>query len=251
MAIAPTAPELYRLRKSRRRPRTRSRSPGFRARLRATRFAKRHRGVQRWRMFPPPARPDRSGNWRRIAAPKDDLGALVTLEMGKILAEGKGEVQEMIDIADFAVGLVAPALRAHHRRASARASHVRKWQPLGWSGVISAFNFPVAVWSWNAFLAAVCGDCVIWKPSLKTPLTAIAVQKICDRVLERHGWRAFSTLIIGDDAVVGKRPMLEDHRIPLDQRHRLHAHGPHRCGDRGAETRAARCSSWAATTASS
>jgi aldehyde dehydrogenase (NAD+) len=81
-------------------------------------------------------------------------------------------------------------------------------------GVISAFNFPVAVWSWNAFIAAVCGDCVIWKPSLKTSLTAIAVQKICDRVLDRHGWRGVFSLIIGEDAVVGKR-LIEDARVPL------------------------------------
>jgi aldehyde dehydrogenase (NAD+) len=81
-------------------------------------------------------------------------------------------------------------------------------------GVISAFNFPVAVWSWNAFIAAVCGDCVLWKPSLKTPLSAIAVQKICDRVLERHGWRGVFSLIIGEDTVVGKT-LIEDRRIPL------------------------------------
>jgi aldehyde dehydrogenase (NAD+) len=81
-------------------------------------------------------------------------------------------------------------------------------------GVISAFNFPVAVWSWNALLAAVCGDCVIWKPSLKTPLTAIAVQNICDRVLARHGWQGVFQLIVGDDATVGKR-LIEDRRIPL------------------------------------
>jgi aldehyde dehydrogenase (NAD+) len=89
-----------------------------------------------------------------------------------------------------------------------------QWHPLGVVGVISAFNFPVAVWSWNALLAAVCGDCVLWKPSLKTPLTAIAVQKICDRVLERHGWRGVFSLIIGEDSIVGQR-MLEDVRIPL------------------------------------
>ena len=89
-----------------------------------------------------------------------------------------------------------------------------QWHPLGVIGVISAFNFPVAVWSWNALLAAVCGDCVLWKPSLKTPLTAIAVQKICDRVLERHGWRGLFSLIIGEDSVIGQR-LLEDPRIPL------------------------------------
>ncbi len=170
---------------------------------------------ERWRMFPAPKRGQiirEIGDELRHA--KDDLGALVTLEMGKILAEGKGEVQEMIDIADFAVGLsrqlyglTMPSERPRHRM-------LEQWHPLGLVGVISAFNFPVAVWSWNAFIAAVCGDCVIWKPSLKTPLTAIAVQKLCDRVLERHGWRGVFSLIVGDDSVVGKR-LIEDRRIPL------------------------------------
>ena len=169
----------------------------------------------RWRMLPAP---QRGQIIREIAdelrRAKDDLGALVTLEMGKILAEGKGEVQEMIDIADFATGLsrqlyglTMPSERPRHRM-------LEQWHPLGLVGVISAFNFPVAVWSWNAFIAAVCGDCVIWKPSLKTPLTAIAVQKICDRVLERHGWRGVFSLIIGEDSVVGQR-LIEDRGIPL------------------------------------
>jgi aldehyde dehydrogenase (NAD+) len=170
---------------------------------------------ERWRMVPAPKR----GQIVRevgdeLRAYKDDLGTLVTLEMGKILAEGKGEVQEMIDIADFAVGLsrqlyglTMPSERPQHRM-------YEQWHPLGIVGVISAFNFPVAVWSWNALLAAVCGDCVVWKPSLKTPLTAIAVQKICDRVLDRHGWRGVFSLVIGEDSAVGTR-MLEDRRIPL------------------------------------
>ncbi len=170
---------------------------------------------ERWRMFPAPKR----GQIVReigdeLRRNKDDLGTLVTLEMGKILAEGKGEVQEMIDIADFAVGLsrqlyglTMPSERAQHRM-------YEQWHPLGVVGVISAFNFPVAVWSWNALIAAVCGDCVLWKPSLKTPLTAIAVQKICDRVLERHGWRGVFNLIIGEDNVIGSR-LINDKRIPL------------------------------------
>jgi len=170
---------------------------------------------ERWRMVPAPKR----GQIVRevgdeLRASKDDLGTLVTLEMGKILAEGKGEVQEMIDIADFAVGLsrqlyglTMPSERPEHRM-------YEQWHPLGIVGVISAFNFPVAVWSWNALLAAVCGDCVLWKPSLKTPLTAIAVQKICDRVLDRHGWRGVFNLVIGEDSTVGSR-LLEDRRIPL------------------------------------
>jgi aldehyde dehydrogenase (NAD+) len=169
----------------------------------------------RWRLVPAPKRGQivrEIGDELRHF--KDDLGTLVTLEMGKILAEGKGEVQEMIDVADFAVGLsrqlygpTMPSERPQHRM-------YEQWHPLGVIGVISAFNFPVAVWSWNALLAAICGDCVLWKPSLKTPLTAIAVQKICDRVLERHGWRGVFSLIIGQDSIVGKR-LLQDARIPL------------------------------------
>jgi aldehyde dehydrogenase (NAD+) len=170
---------------------------------------------QRWRMFPAPKRGqivrEIGDELRRY---KDDLGTLVTLEMGKILAEGKGEVQEMIDIADFAVGLSRQLYGL--TIASERPEHrmLEQWQPLGVVGVISAFNFPVAVWSWNALLAAVCGDCVIWKPSLKTPLTALAVQNICDRVLDRHGWNGVFQLIVGEDASIGKR-LVEDRRIPL------------------------------------
>ncbi len=170
---------------------------------------------QKWRMVPAPQRGQivrEIGEELRLH--KDDLGALVTLEMGKILAEGRGEVQEMIDVADFAVGLsrqlyglTMPSERPGHRM-------LEQWHPLGVVGVISAFNFPVAVWSWNALLAAVCGDCVIWKPSLKTPLTAIAVQNICDRVLQRHAWLGVFSLVIGADSIVGER-MLNDRRIPL------------------------------------
>jgi aldehyde dehydrogenase (NAD+) len=190
---------------------------------------------QRWRMFPAPKRGqivrEVGDELRRF---KDDLGMLVTLEMGKILAEGKGEVQEMIDIADFAVGLsrqlyglTIVSERPEHRM-------LEQWQPLGVVGVISAFNFPVAVWSWNALIAAVCGDCVIWKPSLKTPLTAIAVQNICDRVLSRHGWSGVFQLIVGEDAVVGKL-LIEDRRIPL-----ISATGSTRMGRIVAETVARR-----------
>ena len=185
----------------------------------------------RWRLVPAPKRGqivrEIGDELRRF---KDDLGTLVTLEMGKILAEGKGEVQEMIDVADFAVGLsrqiyglTMPSERAGHRI-------YEQWHPLGVIGVISAFNFPVAVWSWNALLAAVCGDCVLWKPSLKTPLTAIAVQKICDLVLGRHGWRGVFSLIIGEDSIVGQR-LLEDARLPL-----VSATGSCRMGRTVAET---------------
>ena len=189
----------------------------------------------RWRMFPAPKR---GAIVREIGEElrgfKDDLGALVTLEAGKILAEGKGEVQEMIDIADFAVGLSRQLYGL--TIASERPEHrmYEQWHPLGVVGVISAFNFPVAVWSWNALLAAVCGDCVIWKPSLKTPLTAIAVQHICDRVLARHGWGGVFQLIIGNDATIGKR-LIEDRRIPL-----ISATGSTRMGRIVAETVARR-----------
>src|SRR5580692_3433493 len=170
---------------------------------------------ERWRMLPAPKRGDivrEIGNALRDS--KDALGELVTLEMGKIFAEGKGEVQEMIDIADFAVGLSRQlyGLTMHSERAGHRM--YEQWHPLGPVGVISAFNFPVAVWSWNALIAMACGDTVIWKPSLKTPLTAIAVQNICDEVLVRHGWEGVLSIVIGKDDVVGER-MIRDARVPL------------------------------------
>jgi aldehyde dehydrogenase (NAD+) len=189
----------------------------------------------RWRMFPAPKRGEIVREiGEELRRHKDDLGTLVTLEMGKILAEGKGEVQEMIDIADFAVGLSRQLYGL--TIASERREHrmLEQWQPLGVVGVISAFNFPVAVWSWNALIAAVCGDCVIWKPSLKTPLTAVAVQNICDRVLSRHGWAGVFQLIIGDDATIGKR-LVEDGRVPL-----ISATGSTRMGRIVAETVARR-----------
>jgi aldehyde dehydrogenase (NAD+) len=168
-----------------------------------------------WRMIPAPQRGQivrEIGDELRLF--KDDLGALVALEMGKILAEGRGEVQEMIDVADFAVGLSRQlyGLTMHSERPQHRM--YEQWHPLGIVGVISAFNFPVAVWAWNALIAAVCGDTVVWKPARKTPLAAIAVQKICNRVLERHGWKGVLSLVIGDDDSVGNR-LLADHRVPL------------------------------------
>ncbi len=173
------------------------------------------RVFERWRMVPAPRRGEivrQIGDALREA--KDELGTLVTLEMGKILAEGKGEVQEMIDIADFAVGLSRQlyGLSMHSERPGHRM--YEQWHPLGITGVISAFNFPVAVWSWNALVALVGGDTVVWKPSLKTPLTAIAVQHICNGVLAKHGWEGVLGLVIGRDDVVGKR-LIEDRRIPL------------------------------------
>ncbi len=169
----------------------------------------------KWRLCPAPKRGEivrEIGN--ELRRYKDDLGALVSLEMGKILAEGRGEVQEMIDIADFAVGLSRQlyGLAMHSERPAHRM--FEQWHPLGVVGVITAFNFPVAVWSWNALIAAVCGDCVVWKPSSETPLTAIAVQKICDRVLARFGWEGVFNLAIGRGVTIGDA-MLEDRRLPL------------------------------------
>ena len=174
-----------------------------------------HETFLRWRLLPAPKRGEivrEIGEELRVK--KDALGALVALEMGKILAEGRGEVQEMIDIADFAVGLSRQlyGLSMHSERPQHRM--YEQWHPLGVTGVISAFNFPVAVWSWNALIAAVCGDTVIWKPSSETPLTAIAVQKICMRVLKRHGWQGVFTLAIGRGSTVGER-LLADTRVPL------------------------------------
>src|ERR1700691_941504 len=165
---------------------------------------------------------------------KRELAELVSLENGKIIAEGLGEVQEMIDMADLAIG--QSRMLYGHTMHSERSQHrmYEQWHPLGVVGVISAFNFPVAVWSWNALLAAVCGDCVIWKPSLKTPLTAIAVQNICDRVLARHAWQGVFQLIIGEDATIGQR-LTEDRRIPL-----ISATGSTRMGRIVAETVARR-----------
>lgn len=170
---------------------------------------------EKWRMLPAPKRGliiREIGDELRKA--KDDLGALVSLESGKILAEGRGEVQEMIDIADFAVGLSRQlyGLTMHSERPGHRM--YEQWHPLGMVGVITAFNFPVAVWAWNALVAAVCGNVVLWKPSPKTPLTAIAVQHLVNRVLERHGWKGVFSLVIGTDKEIGQR-LIEDKRIPL------------------------------------
>jgi aldehyde dehydrogenase (NAD+) len=168
-----------------------------------------------WRTLPAPKRGEivrEIGN--ELRAHKAALGALVSLEMGKILPEGLGEVQEMIDICDFAVGLSRQlyGLTMHSERPGHRM--YEQWHPLGIAGVISAFNFPVAVWSWNAMIAAVCGDCVLWKPSPQTPLTAIAVQKICHHVFDRYGLRGIFNLVIGTNDVVGET-MLNDSRLPL------------------------------------
>jgi len=169
----------------------------------------------RWRMVPAPQRGEivrQIGN--ELRRYKEPLGRLVSLEMGKILTEGLGEVQEMIDIADFAVGLSRQlyGLSMHSERPRHRM--YEQWHPLGPVGVITAFNFPVAVWAWNAMLAAVCGDTLIWKPSLKTPLTAIATQNIVDKVMDSHGFKGVFNLVIGTDAEIGSR-LINDRRVPL------------------------------------
>ena len=145
---------------------------------------------------------------------KNALGSLVSMEMGKIKQEGDGEVQEMIDIADFAVGQsrMLYGKTMHSERPDHRM--YEQWHPLGAIGVISAFNFPVAVWAWNAFIAAICGDTTIWKPSSSAPLCAIAVQTICNEVMEKNGYSGIFSTIIGRGSIVGEK-MLTDNRIPL------------------------------------
>ena len=170
---------------------------------------------EEWRKVPAPIRGQlifEMGN--ELRANKDALGSLVSLEMGKIKAEGDGEVQEMIDIADFAVGLSRQlyGLTMHSERPDHRM--YEQWHPLGNVGIISAFNFPVAVWAWNSFIAAVCGNISIWKPSSKTPLTAVAVQNICNNVLQRNGYKGIFNLVIGSGSVIGEK-MVNDKRVPL------------------------------------
>jgi aldehyde dehydrogenase (NAD+) len=169
---------------------------------------------ERWRMMPAPQRGELV---RQIAnelrASKKELGELVTLEVGKIRAEAEGEVQEMIDIADFAVGLSRQlyGLSMHSERPGHRM--YEQWHPLGPVGVITAFNFPVAVWAWNAMIAAVCGDTVIWKPAPQAPLCAQAVQKICNRVMAPHDLAGVFQTVYGE-AEVGQW-MADDARLPL------------------------------------
>jgi aldehyde dehydrogenase (NAD+) len=174
-----------------------------------------HAAFQTWREVPAPKRGEvvrDLGN--ALRALKEPLGDLVTLEMGKIRAEGHGEVQEMIDICDFATGLSRQLYGL--TIASERPGHrmMEQWHPLGAVGVITAFNFPVAVWSWNAAIAAVCGDTVVWKPAEPAPLCAIAVQHIANRVMADHGLTGIFTLAIGPGRIVGEA-MLNDPRLPL------------------------------------
>ena len=168
-----------------------------------------------WRQVPAPQR----GEAIRLVtealrAKKDALGSLVTLEMGKIKAEGDGEVQEMIDIGDFAVGqsrmLYGKTMhseRPHHRM-------YEQWHPLGVVGIISAFNFPVAVYAWNAFIAAIAGNVSVWKPSPKTPLCGVAVQKICNDALEAGGFPGIFMLFNDPDNELAQA-FVDDRRVDL------------------------------------
>lgn len=175
-----------------------------------------HAAFLAWRKIPGPVRGDlvrQIGN--RLRDVKGELGALVTLEMGKITTEGEGEVQEMIDICDFATGLSRQmyGLSMHSERVDHRM--LEQWHPLGVVGVISAFNFPVAVWSWNAAIAAVCGDATLWKPASGTPLTAVAVTKLAESVCRDNDVDpAIFSLVIGRGSTIGDG-LLHDRRIPL------------------------------------
>jgi aldehyde dehydrogenase (NAD+) len=168
-----------------------------------------------WARLPAPKRGElirRIGD--ELRKHKDALGSLVAMEMGKIKQEGDGEVQEMIDIADFAVGQSRMLYgRTMH---SERPEHrmYEQWHPLGVVGVISAFNFPVAVWSWNAFIAAIAGNTVVWKPSSKTPLCAIAIQHICNRVMEEMGHPGIFSMFVPEDNAIAQR-FVEDKRVGL------------------------------------
>lgn len=172
-------------------------------------------GFKEWRNAPAPKRGEivrQIGD--ALRKNKDALGTLVSLEMGKSKQEGDGEVQEMIDMADLAVGQsrMLYGKTMHSERPEHRM--YEQWQPLGVVSIISAFNFPVAVWSWNAFVAAICGNTVVWKPSPKTPLCAVAVQHICNDVLEKHGYSGIFSLIISNQNELTEK-MAKDERIPL------------------------------------
>jgi len=193
-----------------------ARIPETKASAAAEVIEKAHRAFLVWRMVPSPRRGELVrllGEELRRAKP--ELGRLVTIETGKILSEGLGEVQEMIDICDFAVGL---SRQLYGRTiATERAQHriMETWHPLGVTGIISAFNFPVAVWSWNAAIALVCGNTLVWKPSEKTPLTALATQALLERAAARFGDlpEGLSAVLIGGPEIGA---VLVDHpRVPV------------------------------------
>ncbi len=168
-----------------------------------------------WRTLPAPLRGRLvRGLGERLRERKRALAGLIALESGKVLAEAEGEVQEMIDIAELAVGQsrmlygrTMPSERPEHRL-------YEQWHPLGVVGVITAFNFPVAVWAWNACIAAVCGNTVVWKPSPRTPLCALAVQRICNEAMEETGYGGVFSVLIAGGSALGER-LVRDRRVPL------------------------------------
>jgi aldehyde dehydrogenase (NAD+) len=173
------------------------------------------RSFAQWRLVPAPKR----GEVIRLIGQalrekKDALGSLVSMEVGKIKAEGDGEVQEMIDMADFAVGQSRMLYGQTMHSERLRHRMYEQWHPLGPIGVITAFNFPVAVWAWNAFIAAIAGDPTVWKPSPKAPLCAIAVQQICNHVMEQQGLAGIFSLFITDRTDLAET-MVRDGRLPL------------------------------------
>lgn len=169
----------------------------------------------KWRLTPTPKRGELIRDLgEELRKHKKELGLLVSLEMGKIISEGEGEAQEMIDACDYAVGLsrmlpglVLPSERKNHLM-------LEQWHPLGVIGIITAFNFPVAVWAWNAVIAAVCGNTMIWKPSSSTPLTAIAVHQLCLKVEKKHNIDGLFNLVIGSGSDIGEK-MINDSKIKL------------------------------------
>ncbi len=183
-----------------------------------------------WRMVPAPRRGEVVRQiGEALRARKADLGLLVTVETGKIRSEGEGEVQEMIDMCDFAVGLSRQLYGLTIASERPRHRMIEQWQPLGPVGIITAFNFPVAVWAWNAMIAAVCGDTMIWKPSPLAPLCSIAVQKVAETVAAANGCAGVFNLCSGGAADIGET-MLADARLPL-----ISATGSCRMGRRVAE----------------
>ncbi|MDH5560156.1 MAG: aldehyde dehydrogenase family protein [Deltaproteobacteria bacterium] len=173
------------------------------------------RAFKKWRMVPAPKRGElvrRIGEL--IREKKDALGSLVSMEMGKIKEEGDGEVQEMIDMADFAVGQSRMLYGKTMHSERERHRMYEQWHPLGVMGVITAFNFPVAVWAWNAFIGAIAGNTVIWKPSTKTPLCAIAVQRICVQAMNEIGYKDIFGIFVPENRLIAQM-LIDDPRVPL------------------------------------
>jgi aldehyde dehydrogenase (NAD+) len=174
-----------------------------------------HDAHAKWRMVPAPRRGDLIGRiGELLRANQSQLGALVSLETGKSLTEGKGEVGEMVDMARFCVGLSRQLYGFTMQSQRNRHRMYDQWLPLGVVGIITAYNFPVAPWSWNAFVAAVCGNTVIWKPSPKVPLPAIALQHLCNQAMTELGHSGIFSLAIPSDEAVSER-LVRDSRVRL------------------------------------